>query len=313
MTADTRNGSHTPPFGRLLTAMVTPFDEDGAVDYGKAQVLARSIIEAGGDGLVITGTTGEAPTLTHDEKAKLYAAVIEVVGKDAAVLAGTSTYNTRESVEASVEAEKIGVDGLLLTVPYYNKPSQDGLYRHFESIAAAVDIPCIVYNIPGRTGINMLPETIARAGREIPNVIGVKEASGVCEAVATIVEGAGPGFYVWSGDDSMTLPFMSVGGYGVICTCSNIVARQMRCLIDEFVAGRVLEAGATHRRLLPIMSILSGSTAPASNPVPLKHAMNKLGFKVGGVRQPLWDLDETVSQKLMDVVSRYEVDLPVTV
>ena len=312
MTAST-NGTHNAPFGRLLTAMVTPFDDAGEVDYKQAQVLARSIIDAGGDGLVITGTTGEAPTLTHDEKAKLYAAVIEAVGKDAAVLAGTSTYNTRESVEASVEAEKIGVDGLLLTVPYYNKPTQEGLYRHFEAIASAVDIPCILYNIPGRTGINMLPETIVRAAHEIPNVIGVKEASGVCEAVAGMVEAAGPGFYVWSGDDSMTVPFMSVGGYGVICTCSNIVARQMRGLIDEFVAGRVDEAAAIHRRLLPIMSILSGSTAPAANPVPLKHAMNRLGFKVGGVRLPLWDLDEAASQKLMAIVSRYEVDLPVTV
>jgi 4-hydroxy-tetrahydrodipicolinate synthase len=308
--ANTRNGTHNAPFGRLLTAMVTPYDDEGEVDYKQAQVLARSIVDAGGDGLVITGTTGEAPTLTHDEKAKLYAAVIEAVGKDAAVLAGTSTYNTRESVEASREAEEIGVDGLLLTVPYYNKPTQEGIYRHFEAIASAVDIPCVLYNIPGRTAINMAPETIVRAAHEISNVIGVKEASGSCDAVAQIVEGTGDRFYVWSGDDSMTLPFMSVGGYGVICTCSNMIARQMRGLIDDFVAGRTLEAAATHRRLLPLMSALM---TIAANPVPIKHAMNRLGFKVGGVRQPLWDLDEAASAKLMSVVSRYEVDLPVTV
>jgi 4-hydroxy-tetrahydrodipicolinate synthase len=309
MTAS-NNGTSNPPFGRLLTAMVTPFDASGEVDYKQAQVLARSIIDAGGDGLVITGTTGEAPTLTHDEKAKLYAAVIEAVGGDAAVLAGTSTYNTRESVEASREAQKIGVDGLLLTVPYYNKPTQEGMFRHFEAIASAVDIPCILYNIPGRTAVNMLPESIVRAAREIPNVIGVKEASGSLEAMATIVEEAGPGFYVWSGDDSVTLPLLSVGGYGVICTCSNMIASQMRGLIDAFVAGRVVEAAATHRRLLPLMNALM---TIAANPVPIKHAMNKLGFDVGGVRLPLWDLDEAASAKLMSVVSRYEVDLPVAV
>jgi 4-hydroxy-tetrahydrodipicolinate synthase len=310
--ADARNGTHNAPFGRLLTAMVTPYDDAGEVDYKQAQVLARSIIDAGGDGLVITGTTGEAPTLTHDEKAKLYAAVIEAVGNDAAVLAGTSTYNTRESVEASKEAEKIGVDGLLLTVPYYNKPTQEGMYRHFEAIASAVDLPCILYNIPGRTAVNMLPETIVRAAREIPNVIGVKEASGSLDAMATIVEDAGDGFFVWSGDDSVTLPLMAVGGYGVICTCSNMIARQMRGLIDDFVAGRTVEAAARHRRLLPLMSALM---TVAANPVPVKHAMNRLGFKVGGVRLPLWDLDEQASAKLMSVVSRFEadVDLPVKV
>ena len=307
-----RNGTHSAPFGRLLTAMVTPFDDAGEVDYKQAQLLARSIIDAGGDGIVVTGTTGEVPTLTHDEKTKLYAAVIEAVGKDAAVIAGTSTYNTRESVEASKEAEQIGVDGLLLTVPYYNKPTQEGMFRHFEAIASAVDIPCVMYNIPGRTAINMLPETIVRAAHEIPNVIGVKEASGSLDAMATIIADAGPDFYVWSGDDSVTLPLLSVGGYGVICTCSNIFARQMRAIIDDFVAGKVVEAASRHRHMLPLMSSLM---TVAANPVPVKHAMNKLGFKVGGVRLPLWDLDDAASAKLMSVVSRYEseVDLPVRV
>lgn len=310
--ASARNGTHNAPFGRLLTAMVTPYDDDGEVDYKQAQVLARSIIDAGGDGLVITGTTGEAPTLTHDEKTKLYAAVIEAVGKDASVLAGTSTYNTSESVAASREAQKIGVDGLLLTVPYYNKPTQEGMFRHFEAIATEVDIPCILYNIPGRTAVNMLPETIVRAAQELPNVVGVKEASGSLDAMATIVEDAGPDFYVWSGDDSVTLPLLSVGGYGVICTCSNMIARNMRGLIDDFVAGQTGRAAATHRRLLPLMSALM---TVAANPVPIKHAMNRLGFKVGGVRLPLWDLDDAASDKLMKVVSWFEaeVDLPVRV
>lgn len=304
------NGTHNAPFGRLITAMVTPFDAAGEVDYGQAQRLARAIIDGGGDGVVVTGTTGEAPTLSHEEKTRLYAAVREAIGKDGAVLAGTSTYNTRESVENSREAEKLGVDGLLLTVPYYNKPTQEGMYRHFEAIAAAVDVPCVLYNIPGRTAINMAPETIIRAAHAIPNVIGVKEASGNLEAMAAIVEEAGPDFYVWSGDDSMTLPLLSVGGYGVICTCSNLVVRQMKPIIDHYVAGQVSEAAAQHRRLLPLMSALM---TIAANPVPVKHAINKSGFAVGGVRLPLWDLDEAASAKLMSVVQGYKVDLPVTV
>jgi 4-hydroxy-tetrahydrodipicolinate synthase len=313
MTNGSSNGTHGAPFGRLLTAMVTPYDDAGEVDLKQAQRLARAIVDAGGDGLVITGTTGEAPTLTQNEKASLYAAVIEAVGNDAAVLAGTSTYNTRESVEASREAELIGVDGLLLTVPYYNKPTQEGIYQHFAAIAGAVGIPCILYNIPGRTAINMAPETIVRAARDIPNVIGVKEASGNLDAIATIIAGAeneGLEFYVWSGDDSVTLPLLAVGGYGVICTCSNMYARQMRGLLDDFVVGRTTEAAATHRRMLPLMSALM---TVAANPVPIKHAMNRMGFKVGGVRLPLWDLDEAASTKLMSIVSRYEIDLPVTV
>jgi 4-hydroxy-tetrahydrodipicolinate synthase len=304
------NGSRREaPFGRLLTAMVTPFDAAGEVDYKQAQRLARALLDSGSDGVVVAGTTGEAPTLTHNEKLDLFRAVKEAVGNDGHVLAGTSTYNTRESVETSREAEAIGVDGLLLTVPYYNRPTQEGLYRHFQAIAAAVNIPCVLYNIPGRTGVNMLPETIVRASA-IPNIIGVKEASGSLDAMARIVEDAGPEFYVWSGDDSVTLPLLAVGGYGVICTCSNLFGRKMRGIIDSFVAGRTAEASSTHRRLLPLMSALM---TVATNPIPIKHAMNRSGFNVGGLRLPLYDLDEAASARLMAEVNKVEVDLPVTV
>jgi len=307
--SDTRNGSQSGGFGRLITAMVTPFDAAGEVDYKQAQRLARALLDSGSDGVVVTGTTGEAPTLSHDEKLGLFRAVKEAVGQDGHVLAGTSTYNTRESVETSREAQRAGVDGLLLTVPYYNRPTQEGIYRHFEAIAAAVDIPCVMYNIPSRTGRNMEPETVLRAAA-IPNVAGIKEASGSCDAVARIVEDAGPEFRVWSGDDSMTLPFLSVGGYGVICTCSNIIGRQMKSIIEAYLAGRNAEAAATHRRLLPLMSALM---TVAANPIPIKHAMNKVGFAVGGVRLPLWDLDEAASAKLMAEVSRHKIDLLVSV
>ena len=296
-------------FGRLITAMVTPFDADGRVDYDQAQRLARALLASGSDGVVVSGTTGEAPTLSHAEKLDLYRAVKSAVGSDGAVLAGTSTYNTQESVELSKEAAGIGVDGLLLTVPYYNRPPQEGLYRHFEAIAAAVDIPCVLYNIPSRTGVNMTPETVVRLAR-IPNIVGIKEASGSNDAVSKIVQDAGADFRVWSGDDQTTLPFLSVGAYGVICTCSNIVGRQMKSLIEAFVDGRTADAAATHRRLLPLMSALM---TVAANPIPIKHAMNASGFRVGGLRLPLVDLDTDASARLLAELRRHQIDLPVRV
>ncbi len=309
MTNGHRNGATNNGFGRLLTAMVTPFDAAGEVDYQQAQRLARGLLDSGSDGLVIAGTTGEAPTLTHDEKLNLFRAVKEAVGTDGHVLAGTSTYNTRESVEMSREAEAVGVDGLLLTVPYYNRPSQEGIYRHFEAIAAAVRIPCVLYNIPGRTGQNMLPENIVRASK-IENIVGVKEASGNLDNMARIIEDGGPDFRVWSGDDSFTLPLLSIGGYGVICTCSNIIGRQIKSLIEDFLAGRTAEAAATHRRLLPLMSALM---TVSTNPMPIKHALNKVGFNAGPFRLPLCDLDEAASARLMAELSKVTIDLPVSV
>jgi 4-hydroxy-tetrahydrodipicolinate synthase len=294
----------------MLTAMVTPFDETGEVDLKQAQRIARALIETGTQGIVVAGTTGEAPTLRHQEKLELFRAVKEAAANDAAVLAGTSTYDTRESIALSRDAEACGVDGLLLTAPYYNRPSQEGLYRHFEAIAAAVNIPAVLYNIPSRTGINVNAETIVRLSK-IPNIIGDKEASGNLDAVATIVENAADGFLVWSGDDGFTLPLLSLGGYGVVSVCSHIIGRQMRSLIEDFVAGRVVEAAATHRRILPLINaVMAGA---AANPVPVKHVMNQLGMNVGGVRLPLYDLDEAESKKLMDVVSKHTMDLPVGV
>lgn len=308
--ADTRNGSSTGvPFGRLLTAMVTPFTDDLEVDYTQAQNLARALLDSGSDGVIVSATTGEGPTLAHDEKLNLFRAAKEAVGNDGHVLAGTSVYSTRDSVQLSREAQQAGVDGLLLVVPYYNRPTQEGIYRHFEAIASAVDIPGILYNIPSRTGRNMEPETVVRTAA-IPNIVGIKEASGSCDAVARIEAETGSDFRVWSGDDSMTLPFLSVGAYGVICTCANIVGRQMRAIIDAYVEGLVADAAAQHQKLLPLMSALM-TVAP--NPIPVKHAMNKAGFKAGGVRLPLWDLNDAESEKLMSVVSKYQVDLPVTV
>ena len=299
--------TQTGGFGRLITAMVTPFDAAGEVDYDQAQALARALLASGSDGVVVAGTTGEAPTLSRAEKLSLFRAVKEAVGSDGDVLAGTSSYDTRESVELSREAEAAGVDGLLLTAPYYNKPPQEGLYRHFAAIAAAVDLPCVLYNIPGRTSVNVTPETILRCA-EIDNIVGVKEASGSLDAVSKIVEGAGPTFRIWSGDDQLTLPLLAVGGYGVICVTSHLAGRQMKALIEAYVAGRVDEAAAIHGRLLPLMTALM---TVGSNPIPVKHALNAVGFDVGGLRLPLCELDEAASARLLAEVARHEVDLPV--
>jgi 4-hydroxy-tetrahydrodipicolinate synthase len=303
------NGHTSGGFGRLMTAMVTPFDAAGEVNYAQAQRLARALLASGSDGVVVSGTTGEAPTLSKDEKLGLFRAVKEAVGNDGHVLAGTSSYDTRESVELSREAAQAGVDGLLLTVPYYNKPSQEGLYRHFEAIAAAVDIPCVLYNIPGRTSVNMAPETIIRSA-QTPNIVGVKEASGSLDAVSKIIDEAGPDFHVWSGDDQVTLPLLSVGGYGVICVVSHLAGRQMKGMIEAYLDGRVAEASATHRRLLPLMTTLM---TIAANPVPVKHALNAIGFDAGPLRLPLYELDEAQSTRLMSEVRKHQIDLPVTV
>ena len=294
--------------GRLLTAMVTPFDSEGQVEYDQARRLALALLDSGSEGVVVAGTTGEAPTLSHDEKLRLFAEVKSAVGDRGAVLAGTSTYNTAESVELSRQAERTGVDGLLLTTPYYSKPPQEGIFRHFEAIANAVSIPCVIYNIPGRTGINVTADTQLRIA-QIPNVIGVKEASGDLDQIARLIEEA-PAYRIWSGDDQLTLPILSLGGYGVICVVSHLVGLQMRDLIQAHVDGRVDEAARVHRRLLPLMKTLMTA---AGNPVPVKYALNQVGFPVGGFRLPLVEPDAAAAEKVMAEVRRQRIDLAVTV
>ena len=298
-------------FGRLITAMVTPFKPSGEIDFEQAQRLALALLASGSDGLVVAGTTGEAPTLaTTPEEMDLWRAVKEAVGDKGSVWAATSSYNTAESVEVSREAVGTGVDGLLLVVPYYNKPPQEGLFRHMTAIAEAVDLPCVIYNIPGRTGVNMAPETIIRAAQAASNIIGVKEASGSLDAVSKMVAELGPGFRIWSGDDQLTLPMLAVGGYGTVCVSSHLVGRQIKAMIEAYVAGRVDEAGSLHRRLLPLMNALM---TVASNPIPVKHALNALGFNVGPLRLPLTGLDEAAASRLMAEVSKHEIDLEMAV
>ena len=302
-------GGRAIEIGRLLTAMVTPFDESGAVDYAQAKRLALALLESGSDGVVLAGTTGESPTLSHEEKMRLFGEVKEAVGSRGVVMAGTGTYNTAESAELSREAERLGMDSVLLTCPYYNRPTQEGLYRHFETIARSVSLPCIMYNIPGRTGVNMTAETQVRLS-QVENIAGVKEASGDLAQIAQVIEGARPGFQVWSGDDQLALPILGIGGYGVISVVSHLAGAQMRKIVKSYLDGSVDEASRVHRRLLPLMTVLMTA---AGNPAGVKHALNGIGFGVGSPRLPLVAADEAAGEAIMAEVQRQQVNLPVAV
>lgn len=294
--------------GRLLTAMATPFDRDGQVDFAQAGRLAQALLDSGTEGLVVAGTTGESPTLTVKEKWRLFAEVKKAAGGRAAVIAGTGNYNTAESIELTREAERIGVDAVLLTVPYYNKPSQEGLFRHFEAIARATTLPCVLYNVPSRTITDMSAETTLRLAR-IPNVVGIKEASGNLAQIATIIQGARSDFRVWSGNDEDTLPILAIGGYGVVSVASHLVGGQIQRMIAAFLDGRGEEAAEIHRRLLPLIKALF----LIGNPSPLKYALNRVGFEVGVPRLPLVEPDEAVAVKIREALSAQRIDLPVAV
>ena len=292
--------------GRLLTAMVTPFDDQGRVDYDQAKRLATALLDSGSDGVVLSGTTGESPTLTTEEKLRLFAEVKASIGDRGALIAGTGSYNTAESIELSKEAEREGVDGLLLVVPYYNKPPQEGLYRHFKAIAHSVHLPCIVYNVTSRTSLNMSHETTIRLSH-IDNITGVKEAGGDMDQVARIIDGASDGFLVWSGNDNETFPIMAMGGYGVVSVASHLVGTQIKQMMGMLLEGDVERAAAEHRRLHPLFKMLF----IVSNPIPLKYSLNKVGFNVGDPRLPLVPPDDRSAAQIDDVLKRYEVDLPV--
>jgi 4-hydroxy-tetrahydrodipicolinate synthase len=294
--------------GRLITAMVTPFTADGAVDYDAARRLAVALLDSGSDGLLIAGTTGESPTLTHDEKLRLFSEVKSAVGERGSVIAGTGTYNTAESVEFTREASNTGVDAVLAVTPYYNKPPQEGLYRHFAAIAGATPLPLIMYNIKGRTGVNMTAETMVRLS-QIENVAGVKEASNDFEQIGTVIREARKGFRVWSGADEDNLTVLELGGYGAISVISHLVGRQVKSTIDDALAGRLEEAQRTQDQLMPLIEAIFLT----SNPIPVKYALNQLGFSVGGYRLPLCEPDAATGQRIMAEVRRHKIDLPVPV
>lgn len=286
-------------FGRVLTAMVTPFSPEGKVDYQVAAELAKRLVENGSDGLVVTGTTGESPTLTTEEKLHLYATVVEAVGGKVSVIAGTGSYSTAESVKLTKEAEQTGIDGVLVVAPYYNKPPQEGLYRHFAAVAKSTRLPVMVYNIPGRTGINIAPDTMVRLA-EIENIAAVKEASGNL-AQATELAGRLPEHVaIYSGDDALTLPMLTLGAKGVVSVASHVAGRKMKSMIEAFIRGDVTEATRIHLGLLPLFNVLFLTT----NPIMVKAAVNLLGFRVGGVRLPLVDATPAEVEKLKEVLQK---------
>jgi 4-hydroxy-tetrahydrodipicolinate synthase len=292
--------------GRVLTAMVTPFREDLEVDYDLARKLALALLASGSDGLVLCGTTGEAPTLSWEEELKLFEEVKSVVPASATVVAYTGSNSTSEAVEATRDAEKIGVDACLSVVPYYNKPSQEGIYRHFRTIAEATSLPVIMYNIPGRVVVNMSVDTIVRLS-EIPNIVGVKEASGNMEHVAQVLKlVTRPDFYVWSGNDGDTFPIMAMGGYGVIGVTNHVIGRQIKKMCDLILANDVKAAAAIHLGMVPLVNALMNT---AANPAPVKYALEVLGIKVGPPRLPLVEPDEAAKRKIEAVLKNYTIDI----
>jgi len=292
--------------GRLLTAMVTPFDEQGTVDYEQAKKLAVALLDSGSDGLVVAATTGEAPTLTWEEEMRLFTEVKSAIGDRGTIVAYTGSNNTTEAVEATKGAEKIGVDACLSVVPYYNRPNQEGIFQHFKTIAESTSLPIIMYNIPSRVVVNMEPDTIARLSK-IDNIIGVKEAIGNMEHVAKTLNTAREGFLIWSGNDNDTFPIMALGGYGVIGVTTHLTGKQYKKMMDIILSNRIAEAATIHRNLVPLVNAMFISP----NPAPVKYALNHIGFRVGKPRLPLIEPDEKSAATIRETLKKYTIDLKV--
>jgi 4-hydroxy-tetrahydrodipicolinate synthase len=285
-------------FGTTIAAMVTPFAADGSVDYAVAEALAVHLIENGNDGLVVCGTTGESPTLTWEEEYQLFQVVQKAVAGKGKVIAGCGSNSTEEAISATQKAAKLGLDGSLQVVPYYNKPPQDGLYQHFSAIAkACADFPVMLYNVPGRTSCNLAPETVAKLA-EIDNIVAIKEASGNLEAVCQIRLLTPESFSIYSGDDFLTLPMLTVGAKGVVSVASHLVGKQMQEMIRYFIVGKTELAKQIQLQLFPLWKILFATT----NPIPIKKALNLQGWQVGGLRSPLCELSPELSDRLQSVL-----------
>ena len=290
--------------GRLLTAMVTPFNNKGEVDYGQAKKLALALLDSGSEGFILSGTTGEAPTLSNEEKLKLFSEIKSTISDRGSVVANTGTYNTAESIELTKEAEKTGADAILMVVPPYSKPSQEGLYQHFKAIAAATKLSCMLYNVPGRTVTNLAVDTVIRLSK-IDNIVAVKEASGNLTQIAKIIEGTADDFMVYSGNDGDTFPVVAMGGRGVVSVVSHLVGLQMKDMIDKTLVGNNKEAATIHRGLLPLIDAMF----MVSNPCPTKYALNKIGLYVGITRLPLVMPDEKSAAAIDAVLKNYTIDI----
>ncbi|HBG09065.1 MAG: 4-hydroxy-tetrahydrodipicolinate synthase [Limnochordia bacterium] len=283
--------------GQVLTAMITPMNRDQSVNYTAAVELAQRLGENGSDGVVLSGTTGESPNLSFEEKVKLFSAVTDALGGQMTIIAGTGSNSTQDSILLTKAAEKAGVDGIMLVAPYYNKPSQEGLYQHFKTVAEQTTLPVMIYNVPGRTSVNILPETVARLA-EIENIVAIKEASGNLEQVSVLKTMVPEDFLIYSGDDALTLPILAVGGAGVVSVASHLVGREIKAMISAFLAGKVGEALEIHLKLMPLFQAMFLTT----NPVPVKRALEFMGVDTGPLRLPLVDLTEQEAQKIKEVL-----------
>ncbi len=278
-------------FGQVLTAMVTPFLPDGSIDRDGVERVVNHLLANGSDGIVVCGTTGESPTLSHDEKLELFELVKSAVAGRGAVVAGTGGNDTQASIQLTREANELGVDGALLVVPPYNKPSQEGLYRHFRAIAeAAPNLKCVLYNVPTRTAQNMDAATTVRLAHDVPNIVAMKEASGNLTQCAEIVSNAPTGFNLYSGDDALTLPMLAIGGVGVVSVSAHLVGKEMKAMHTSFFSGDREAAVRLNCKMLPIVKACFQSTTPS--PAPVKAGMNLLGVNVGGLRLPLVEANE---------------------
>ncbi len=286
-------------FGKVVTAMVTPFDEHNELDLEKTSLLLEHLLNNGTDGIVVGGTTGESPTLTTEEKLALYKHVVSVVNGRVPVIAGTGSNNTKETIELTKEVENIGVDGILLVAPYYNKPNQDGLYEHFKAVAESTFLPIMLYNIPGRSVVNMSVDTTVKLSK-IPNIVSIKDASGDLDMMSEIIERTDDDFTLYSGDDGLTLPALSVGATGVVSVASHIIGLEMKEMIDAFQNGDIQKAASIHRKLLPKMNALFLAPSPS----PVKSALNERGVTVGTVRLPLVPLTEEEMNKMNQMLNQ---------
>jgi 4-hydroxy-tetrahydrodipicolinate synthase len=283
-------------FGRLITALVTPFDKQLNVDIVQFEKLMNfAIDQQKADALVICGTTGESPTLLEQEKQQLFEHAVRIANKRCKIIAGTGSYDTQHSIHLTKIAENAGVDGVLVVAPYYNRPSQEGLFQHFQAIAKSTTLPIMLYNIPSRTGINIDVATTIRLAT-IPNIVATKESSGDLDQMAEIIAGTDSSFKLYSGDDNLTLPVLAIGGYGVVSVASHVIGAEIQSMIQQFLHGEVAQSATLHAQLMPIFKGLFQCPHRVPNPVPVKYALQLLGYDVGGVRLPLVSLTDTEQQ-----------------
>ena len=285
--------------GEVITAMVTPFNEKREIDFSATEKLAKHLVNTGSDAILVAGTTGESPTLTHEEEYELLYAVKGVVSGSAKIIMGAGSNCTKTAVESSKKAVELGADAILSVVPYYNKPNQQGMIEHFSEIAKTVDIPIILYNIPGRTGVNMQPSTVAFLAKEYPNIIGLKQSFPDMDVITELKAVCPDDFAIYCGDDSLTLPMLSLGAHGVISVASHVVGDELKSLIHNFKSGQIKAARNMHQKLYPLFKKLF----MAPNPVPVKAVLSRLKMIENYVRRPLVELNEIERAELFDVLN----------